>query len=135
MMITLRNLFVEATTTAAVVVALTLAAFGFQEATEARMAWSRSRLERHLVGCPVCRDNGLSIEEQLRRCPGLVDLQRQLCDEAFPDAEQGPATAVAERPHSSLGYMTPAEFAATCTRYVPIAEDPNEPLPSEQPYQ
>ena len=40
-----------------------------------------------------------------------------------------------ERPHSSLGYMTPAEFAATCTRYVPIAENPNEPLPTEQPYQ
>ena len=78
MMRTLRNLFVEVTTTAAVVVALTLAGFGFQEATEPRTAWSGSRLERHLVGCPVCRDNGLPIEEQLRRCPGLVDLQRQL---------------------------------------------------------
>src|SRR4051795_6085319 len=30
-----------------------------------------------------------------------------------------------ERPHSSLGYLTPAEFAATCTRYVPIAELPD----------
>ena len=40
-----------------------------------------------------------------------------------------------ERPHSSLGYMTPAEFAATCPRYVPIAENPNEPLPTEQPHQ
>src|SRR6185437_13685572 len=28
-----------------------------------------------------------------------------------------------ERPHSSLGYQTPAEFAATCGRYVPIDED------------
>src|SRR5215813_3301915 len=28
-----------------------------------------------------------------------------------------------ERPHSSLEYMTPAEFAATCVRYVPIDED------------
>jgi putative transposase len=28
-----------------------------------------------------------------------------------------------ERPHSSLGYRTPAEFAATCVRYVPIDED------------
>jgi putative transposase len=28
-----------------------------------------------------------------------------------------------ERPHSSLGYMTPAEFAATCVRYVPVDED------------
>jgi putative transposase len=28
-----------------------------------------------------------------------------------------------ERPHSSLGYQTPAEFAATCERYVPIDED------------
>ena len=27
------------------------------------------------------------------------------------------------RPHSSLGYQTPAEFAATCVRYVPIDED------------
>jgi transposase InsO family protein len=40
-----------------------------------------------------------------------------------------------ERPHSSLGSMTPAEFAATCTRYVPIAENPNEPSPTEQPHQ
>jgi putative transposase len=39
-----------------------------------------------------------------------------------------------ERPHSSLGYMTPAEFAATCTRYVPIEENPNEPLPTEHPH-
>jgi putative transposase len=28
-----------------------------------------------------------------------------------------------ERPHSSLEYRTPAEFAATCVRYVPIDED------------
>ena len=28
-----------------------------------------------------------------------------------------------ERPHSSLGYQTPAEFAATCVRYLPIDED------------
>ena len=28
-----------------------------------------------------------------------------------------------ERPHSSLGYKTPVEFAATCVRYVPIDED------------
>ena len=32
-----------------------------------------------------------------------------------------------ERPHSSLGYKTPAEFAATCARYVPIDEGPTEP--------
>jgi transposase InsO family protein len=37
-----------------------------------------------------------------------------------------------ERPHSSLGYQTPAAFAATCVRYVPIEENPNEPLPTEQ---
>ena len=97
MMRTLRNLFVEVTTTAAVVVALTLAGFGFREATEPRMAWSGNRRERHLIGCPVCRDNRLPIEEQLRRCPGLADLQRQLRDEAYPDAEEGPATAVAGR--------------------------------------
>ena len=40
-----------------------------------------------------------------------------------------------ERPHSSLEYMTPAEFAATCARYVPIEETPNEPPITEQPYQ
>jgi putative transposase len=27
-----------------------------------------------------------------------------------------------ERPHSSLGYKTPAEFSATCVRYMPIEE-------------
>jgi transposase InsO family protein len=40
-----------------------------------------------------------------------------------------------ERPHSSLGYQTPAEFAATCLRYVPIEENLNVPLPTEQPHQ
>ena len=39
-----------------------------------------------------------------------------------------------ERPHSSLGYQTPAEFAATCRRYVPIEENPTEPLSTEQPH-
>jgi putative transposase len=38
-----------------------------------------------------------------------------------------------ERPHSSLGYKTPAEFSATCLRYVPIDETrPETPL-TEQP--
>jgi putative transposase len=32
-----------------------------------------------------------------------------------------------ERPHSSLGYQTPAEFAATCVRYVPIDKDLPDP--------
>jgi putative transposase len=36
-----------------------------------------------------------------------------------------------ERPHSSLGYKTPAEFAATCGRYVPIEEDLPDPSSSE----
>jgi transposase InsO family protein len=36
-----------------------------------------------------------------------------------------------ERPHSSLGYRTPAEFAATCVRYVPIDEDLPHPLSAE----
>jgi putative transposase len=36
-----------------------------------------------------------------------------------------------ERPHSSLGYQTPAEYAATCERYVPIEEDPRDPQPTE----
>jgi putative transposase len=35
-----------------------------------------------------------------------------------------------ERPHSSLGYQTPAEFAATCERYVPIDEDLLDPSSS-----
>jgi putative transposase len=35
-----------------------------------------------------------------------------------------------ERPHSSLGYQTPAEFAATCVRYVPIDEDLPDPSSS-----
>jgi len=39
-----------------------------------------------------------------------------------------------ERPHSSLGYQTPAEYAATRVRYVPIDENPNEPQPNEQPH-
>jgi putative transposase len=32
-----------------------------------------------------------------------------------------------ERPHSSLDYQTPAEFTASCGRYVPIEEDPPDP--------
>jgi putative transposase len=40
-----------------------------------------------------------------------------------------------ERPHSSLRYKTPAEFAATCERYVPIEETPIEPASTEQPHQ
>jgi putative transposase len=37
-----------------------------------------------------------------------------------------------ERPHSSLKYKTPAEYAARCERYVPIEETPSEPPPDEQ---
>jgi transposase InsO family protein len=36
-----------------------------------------------------------------------------------------------ERPHSSLDYKTPAEFAATCERYVPIEEDLPDPSSTE----
>ena len=36
-----------------------------------------------------------------------------------------------ERPHSSQGYQTPAEFAATCVRYVPIDEDLPDPSSTE----
>lgn len=36
-----------------------------------------------------------------------------------------------ERPHSSLAYKTPAEYAATCVRYVPIEEPPSETQPTE----
>ncbi len=39
-----------------------------------------------------------------------------------------------ERPHSSLGYKTPAEYAARCERYMPIEETPTEPTPDEQPH-
>ena len=39
-----------------------------------------------------------------------------------------------ERHHSSLKYRTPAEFAATCVRYVPIEEDALEPTSTEQTY-
>ena len=39
-----------------------------------------------------------------------------------------------ERPHSSLDYQTPAEFAATCERYVPIEEDSDRVHPTEQPH-
>ena len=38
-----------------------------------------------------------------------------------------------ERPHSSLAYKTPAEYAATCQRYVPIEKAPIESPPHEQP--
>ena len=61
--------------------------------------------------------------------------------EEFESAPQAQASGTlwraeynTERPHSSLGYKTPAEFAATCARYVPIEEDPIEPMPSEQPH-
>ncbi|HSQ56984.1 MAG TPA: IS3 family transposase [Gemmata sp.] len=37
-----------------------------------------------------------------------------------------------ERPHSSLRYQTPAEFAATCARYVPIEENPLDGTSTEQ---
>ena len=36
-----------------------------------------------------------------------------------------------ERPHSSLRYQTPAEFAAPCVRYVPIEEDLPDPSSTE----
>ena len=39
-----------------------------------------------------------------------------------------------ERPHSSLAYKTPAEYSATCERYVPIEEIPTELPPDEQPH-
>jgi putative transposase len=36
-----------------------------------------------------------------------------------------------ERQHSSLGYQTPAEFSATCERYVPIEENLPDPASTE----
>ena len=38
-----------------------------------------------------------------------------------------------ERPHSSLAYQTPTEYAARFERYVPIDEIPSEPRPDEHP--
>jgi len=38
-----------------------------------------------------------------------------------------------ERPHSSLAYQTPSEYAARFERYVPIDEIPSEPRPGEHP--
>jgi len=38
-----------------------------------------------------------------------------------------------ERPHSSLGYQTPAEYAARCERYLPIDETQSTRPPDEQP--
>src|SRR4051812_911591 len=89
------NMLVQFTTTAAVVVVLTLVGFGLREATEPRMDWSGTRRERHLIGCSVCRDNGLPIAEQLRLCPEVAGLQRQLIDEVYPDAEKRPTMTVA----------------------------------------
>ena len=39
-----------------------------------------------------------------------------------------------ERPHSSLGYLTPAEYAAECERYVPTKEASIETPPDEHPH-
>jgi putative transposase len=39
-----------------------------------------------------------------------------------------------ERPHSSLNYKTPSEYASQCKRYVPIDEPPIEPRSDGQPY-
>jgi putative transposase len=36
-----------------------------------------------------------------------------------------------ELPHSSLRYKTPAEFSATCVRYVPIDENLPDPASTE----
>ena len=36
-----------------------------------------------------------------------------------------------ERPHSSLGYKTPAAFSATCMRYMSIQENPPDPSSTE----
>ncbi len=39
-----------------------------------------------------------------------------------------------ERPHSSLAYQTPAEYAAQFERYVPIDERPPGPQLDERPH-
>ncbi len=37
-----------------------------------------------------------------------------------------------ERPHSLLDYRTPAEYAATCARYLPIDVNPTKPETNKQ---
>jgi putative transposase len=39
-----------------------------------------------------------------------------------------------ERPHSSLAYQTPSEYAARFERYVPIDESPSQPPSDEHPH-
>jgi putative transposase len=63
----------------------------------------------------------------------------KLRDEEFESVAQAQALAElwreeynTERPHSSLKYLTPAEYAATCRRYVPIEEDPLDSSSTEQ---
>jgi putative transposase len=39
-----------------------------------------------------------------------------------------------QRPHSSLDYLTPAEFSAACERYVPIDQDHDDPTNTGRTY-
>ena len=62
--------------------------------------------------------------------------------ESFESESQARALSVlwkeeydTERPHSSLGYETPAAYAAKCPRYVPPTPIPAIPIPSEQTHQ
>ena len=41
---------------------------------------------------------------------------------------------ITERPHSSLAYQNPAEYATQFERYVPIDETPPNPQTDEYPY-
>jgi putative transposase len=60
----------------------------------------------------------------------LEEFESQAQAQASADLWKGESNT--ERPHSSLKYQTPAEFAATCRRYVPIEEDSFDPPSTEQ---
>jgi hypothetical protein len=69
------------------------------------------------------------------------ECQNSINLEDFEDARQTHAMGSlwreksnTERPDRSLADLTPAGYAATCERYLPIEELPTEPLPDEQPF-
>jgi transposase InsO family protein len=81
----------------------------------------------YYVQCHALRKEA---EDRLRTAgfPNLEEFESQPQARALGALWKGEYNT--ERPHSSLGYQTPAAFAATCVRYVPIDEvlpDPSSP--------